>query len=61
MTGPAGVDQVDRRRAVLQFGKEKDKTYSLDVRHPLAAVQAFGVCLAMCNWRLKGEQLKEAK
>lgn len=59
LTGPAGGDDADDRRPVLQFGKEKNKTYSLDVRHPVAPVQAFGVCLAMCYWRLKGEQLKE--
>ena len=59
LTGPGGADDSDLRRGVLQFGKDKDKTYSLDVRHPLAPVQAFGISLAMCNWRVKGEQLKE--
>jgi hypothetical protein len=60
ITGPGRLDDADIRRPVLQFGKEQNKSYAVDMRHPIAPVQAFGVCLAMCIWRLKGEQLKES-
>lgn len=35
---------------VLQFGKTRRKRYALDFRHPVSALQAFGICLSLFNW-----------
>jgi len=34
----------------LQFGRMKGNTYSLDYRHPMSAMQAFGVFLSAFMW-----------
>jgi hypothetical protein len=39
-------------KPMFQFGKSNDKTYVLDHRFPLAPIQAFGIGLSMCSWRV---------
>lgn len=34
----------------LQFGRMKGNTYSLDYRHPMSAMQAFGTFLSAFMW-----------
>ena len=36
----------DAEAAVFQLGKLAPKTFALDFRHPMSALQAFGVALA---------------
>jgi hypothetical protein len=41
---------------ILQFGKCEKGKFVLDFRSPVAAVQAFGVALSVCNWKNTFEQ-----
>jgi len=39
-------------KPIFQFGKSKAKTYILDHKFPLAPIQAFGIGLSMCTFRV---------
>jgi hypothetical protein len=38
------------QKIAMQFGKKGRKTYIMDHTAPLSPLQAFGICLSMCNW-----------
>lgn len=38
------------QKIAMQFGKRGKKTYIMDHTAPLSPLQAFGICLSMCNW-----------
>jgi hypothetical protein len=41
----------NKARKVLQFGKRAKSEYILDFKHPLAAVQAFAICVSHWSWK----------
>lgn len=41
---------IHMRAGVFQFGKTRRKRYALDFRHPVSALQAFGICLSLFHW-----------
>lgn len=47
----ATADQPNR--GVLQFGKNRKGRFVLDFRHPMAPIQAFGICLSACAWAVE--------
>ena len=47
MTAAASDEKHGR---VLQFGKKNKGEYALDMRYPLAPIQAFAICLTHFSW-----------
>jgi hypothetical protein len=44
-------EKGEKSKPVLQFGKCEKGKFVLDFRSPVAAVQAFGIALSVCNWK----------
>lgn len=46
------VNQYDPDVVYLQFGRAGKETFTMDVRHPLSIVQAFGIVLSSFDYKL---------
>ena len=47
--GLFGGDRSVERKTILQFGKIGADKFTMDFRHPLSPVQAFGIVLSACE------------
>jgi hypothetical protein len=55
------LNAMDDESACFQFGKTKSGLFNLSYRSPVAAIQAFGVCLSLYNWLGMSNKNKQKK
>ena len=55
------VSRMPAKEALMQFGKQRHKTFALDFRHPISALQAFGIALSAFGFREKPERRRKGK